>query len=167
MLKPPWILPLPDSDVVTLQEVTEPDCESLTRLALASKQYWGYSDDFMQSCYAELAVSPEKLARREYCYKKALSGGDIVGFYCLQKLSAGKFEVEALFVSPEQIGKGVGKLLWLDLLSTVTELGATQLLIASDPNAEAFYLSMGAVKAGDIASGSIPGRSLPLLVVNL
>jgi hypothetical protein len=33
--------------------------------------------------------------------------------------------------------------------------------IDADPNAEAFYLAMGAVRIGQTPSGSIPGRVLP------
>jgi hypothetical protein len=35
--------------------------------------------------------------------------------------------------------------------------------IDADPHAEAFYLAMGAVRVGEAASESIPGRSLPRL----
>lgn len=172
MPAPQWILLLPDIKTdtelsITLNEAAQQDCESLTQLAMASKQHWGYSQEFMQSCYAELAVTPHKLAHHDFYYKKALLAGQIAGFYCLQKLSANKFELEALFVSPEHIGKGIGQWLWQDLLNAASTQGGEQLLIASDPHAEAFYLKMGAVKTGDIPSGSIPGRSLPLLVLEL
>lgn len=168
MPAPQWILLLPDTELsVTLHEAAEQDCVSLTQLAVASKQHWGYSQEFMQSCYAELAVTPKKLAHRDSYYKKALLAGHIAGFYCLQKLSANKFELGALFVSPEHIGKGIGQRLWQDLLSAASAQGGEHLLIASDPHAEAFYLKMGAVKTGDIPSGSIPSRRLPLLVVEL
>ncbi|WP_067619878.1 hypothetical protein [Alicyclobacillus acidiphilus] len=38
-----------------------------------------------------------------------------------------------------------------------------ELTIRPDPNAEPFYLAMGAQRVGEVPSGSIPGRMLPLL----
>lgn len=42
-------------------------------------------------------------------------------------------------------------------------LGLSSLLIDADPNAEGFYLRMGAERVGEVPSGSISGRMLPLL----
>jgi len=39
-------------------------------------------------------------------------------------------------------------------------------MIDADPNAEGFYLKMGAERVGESPSGSIPGRMLPLLQVS-
>ncbi len=41
------------------------------------------------------------------------------------------------------------------------------MVIAADPGAEPFYGAMGAVRAGEIPSVSIPGRNLPRLVYRL
>ena len=37
----------------------------------------------------------------------------------------------------------------------------------SDPNAEAFYLAMGAVRTGSVESTITPGRFLPLMRFSL
>ena len=47
------------------------------------------------------------------------------------------------------------------------EAGALVLEIQSDPYAERFYRSLGAVPRGYVPSASIPGRELPLLEVEL
>ena len=43
--------------------------------------------------------------------------------------------------------------------------GAGRMVIQSDPHAEGFYLHMGARRVGERASDSIPGRVLPLFVL--
>ena len=46
-------------------------------------------------------------------------------------------------------------------------LGARRMLIAADPHAVAFYQAAGAVRHGECASASIPGRKLPLLYLDI
>ncbi len=46
-------------------------------------------------------------------------------------------------------------------------LGATELLIEADPDAEPFYLKMGAERRTEVPSESVPGHMLPLLALAL
>lgn len=152
---------------LTIRKPEPFEAERLTDIALASKQYWGYSDEFMRQCYNELKVTREKLQAPEFQFEVAVMNNTLAGFYCLEKLSALDFEVEALFVAPEFIGQGVGRFLWQALINIATGAGAETLKIASDPAAESFYLKMGAKRIGEIPSESIAGRELPLLCVEL
>ena len=52
-------------------------------------------------------------------------------------------------------------------MQTARQRGAKRLVIQADPNAEPFYLSVGARRIGTRESASIPGRQLPLLAVEL
>ena len=61
------------------------------------------------------------------------------------------------------IGSGVGAALMTHATAEAKRHGATTLRIESDPNAEAFYLRMGAKRVGEVPSGTEPGRLLPLL----
>jgi hypothetical protein len=65
------------------------------------------------------------------------------------------------------MGRGAGTLLWHHLVGEVRRLGIARITIYSDPNTEGFYQAMGAKLVGEVPSGSIPGRNLPLLVLNL
>ncbi|NIQ29145.1 MAG: GNAT family N-acetyltransferase, partial [Acidobacteria bacterium] len=46
-------------------------------------------------------------------------------------------------------------------------LGYERLLVQSDPNAEGFYLRLGAERIGEVPSRVQPGRLLPLLLFPL
>lgn len=72
-----------------------------------------------------------------------------------------------MFVDPDVIGKGIGRLLFDHVVVTARELGFTQFTIDADPNAEPFYEAMGAVPVGVAPSGSIPGRTLTQLLRNV
>lgn len=78
-----------------------------------------------------------------------------------------EIELDSLFVEPEHIGKGFGRLLIEHAKSTAAKMGATRLIIQGDPNAERFYLAAGAFVTGTRESGSIPGRYLPTFAIDL
>ena len=84
-------------------------------MALRSKGYWGYDQEFLDACRAELTFRPEDVVTRRIA----------------------------------------------------REAGYTSLLIEADPNAVGFYEAMGADRIGEVPSGSLPGRTLPLLVFRL
>jgi predicted N-acetyltransferase YhbS len=72
-----------------------------------------------------------------------------------------------LWVEPSAIGSGLGRTLWAHLLGQARGLGHRALLIESDPNAEGFYLRMGARRVGERASKILAGRMLPVMVVDV
>ncbi len=87
--------------------------------------------------------------------------GRLVAFYGFRNIDDRVF-LDDMFVTPELAGTGLGRLLWDHALVTARERGYDHFLIESDPNAEAFYLRLGAQRIGDIISPS-SGRTLPLL----
>ncbi|WP_197414348.1 GNAT family N-acetyltransferase [Lacimicrobium alkaliphilum] len=143
------------------------EADKLTELAIRSKAYWGYSQSFMRACRNELAVTEQLLnsAIRHYYVAEGDSG--LLGYYAIAKLSEREFELEALFVEPAVIGKGIGKLLMNHAKRLVRQLGGDKITIQSDPNAEGFYRAAGGKIFGSRESQSIPQRQLPLLTIDL
>lgn len=131
----------------------------LSDLALRSKGYWGYSPEFLAACRIELTIAPERIARVPVFV--AEQDGRVTGFYALD--DGTDRELDDLFVEPEAIGRGHGAALLRHAIETARSLGWEALRIESDPNAEPFYLAMGAERVGGAPSGSIPGRVIPLL----
>lgn len=89
---------------------------------------------------------------------------EIIAFY---SISVSEKKLDALFIHPEYIGKGLGRVLWLELLRKAKQLHMEELMIDSDPYAEAFYLKMGAKRIGEIQSTVFTERYLPLLCVKV
>jgi GNAT superfamily N-acetyltransferase len=157
------------------------EAAELGALAVRSKAHWGYGEAFMDACREELVIPADQVTRRRTYVavsdtgvrdeavavsEPALEPGRILAFGTIEgEPPAG--ELGMLFVEPAFIGRGVGGALFSHLAAIATELGFRRLTIASDPNAEAFYLARGAVRIGAVPSGSIPGRSLPLLALAL
>lgn len=106
-----------------------------------SALHWGYEPEFLEWEPEAIAVTPEFIANATVY---VLEEDDrILGYYALTG-EPSELWLDKLFVEPDRIGTGCGKRLWLHAVITAREMGATELLIAADPNATPFYRAMGA-----------------------
>jgi GNAT superfamily N-acetyltransferase len=141
------------------------DAEALTRIAFAAKRYWGYPERWLEGWRETLTVTPEFVSDNEVY--AAVSDGELFGFYALAG-TGHELELEHLWVSPTWIGSGAGRLLFEHAMNKAALRGAKHVEIESDPNAEGFYLRMGARRAGENVY-EIEGqrRVLPRMVVEI
>lgn len=144
-----------------LREPKSGELAALSGLCLRSKAHWGYSEDMLKAFEGELTVTPEDLAEDAIMLAEDKRG--IAGVVQLSK-QGDDAVLEKLFVEPDRLGEGTGKLLYVWACRVARDNGAKNLLIDSDPDAAAFYEGLGAVRSGTAKSGSIPGRTLPHLV---
>ncbi|MCF2949162.1 GNAT family N-acetyltransferase [Paraglaciecola aquimarina] len=152
----------------TIQQAGLDDAPILSDLALKSKAHWGYNQIFLDNCKAELTYTAEQLNSKQWCFKVVKNlEQEVVGFYAIHYVSNQQAELNALFIEPKFIGQGIGKILLSDVIQQTKKLQLSELIIHSDPYAEDFYLSQGAIKIGETESGSIPDRFLPLLCIKL
>lgn len=136
----------------------------ISELAIRSKAYWGYDETFMNKARAELAVSRQAIVEHDIFV--AEENGRILGYYELK----GKppiVKLNSLFIEPEVIGTGVGQTLFKHAVQLAQSQGYQRMTFDSDPFAEGFYEKMGASQVGEAPSGSIPGRVLPLMEMEL
>ncbi|MER5441294.1 GNAT family N-acetyltransferase [Streptomyces sp. NPDC002790] len=140
----------------------------LSALALRSKAHWGYDDAFMAACVEELTLHPSEVVRRRTTVAEATDGGSgrLLGLVTLEGAPP-VGELGLMFVDPDAIGLGVGRLLFDHMQDTAREAGFRAVSWAADPNAVPFYEAMGGRHTGVIPSGSIPGRTLPLMELRL
>ena len=141
------------------------DADMLTALAIRSKAHWGYPDEFLAACRAELTYDAAYLARHEVYVVEIADR--VAGFCTLERLDEERVELGGLFVEPAFIGTGLGRALMQQALVAARRAGARTMVIHGDPHAGAFYEASGAVQVGKVASQSIPGRLLPLYEIDL
>lgn len=139
----------------------------LSELALRSKAYWGYSEEFLDACRGELTVERSHIQSDSFEHAVAVVAETIVGFYALESESTNTYDLWALFVEPDRIGCGIGAALIKHAIRTVRNKGAKSLLIQGDPHASEFYAAAGARQIGTRESGSIPGRILPMYKIDI
>lgn len=141
-------------------------CElaSLNALILRSKAYWGYDEAFMQACKAELEVTVDLLAQNQFVTARV--NGNTAGMAEVSIASDTAY-LEKLFVDPDYMSVGAGRLLFNWAIRAAKKSGASRIVIEADPGAEPFYVKMGAKRVRMTPSGSIPGRFLPELELQM
>lgn len=141
------------------------EAPALSDLALRSKASWGYDRDFVEACREELTLTAESLERHPTFVIEDAEG--LTGFYTLEPQDGDRVELGMLYVEPRCHGRGCGRLLMEHALAEARRRGFRTLEVQADPNAESFYRRMGCEPAGFRPSGSIPGRELPVLRIEL
>lgn len=133
----------------------------LTEIAFQAKRHWGYPERWIETWRSSLTVEPAFIMKHETY--SAFIGTNIVGFHALC-CRGQHLLLEHLWVRPDAMGRGVGRSLFTHAIGLAGSLGFTVVQIESDPNAEGFYLRMGASRAGTntVESDGIK-RELPIL----
>ena len=148
-----------------IRRVKPEQADVLTRIALAAKRHWGYPERWMEIWKPQLTFSPEYFEENESWVAEL--NNDPVAF-CTLLEKDGSAWVENLWVSPECIGKGVGKSLFSHALGLSRQRGCKSLRLEADPNAVGFYEKMGMRKTGERVS-EVEGqpRILPIMELEL
>jgi GNAT superfamily N-acetyltransferase len=147
-----------------LRLATVADIPQLNELALLAKARWGYSAEQLEKWRPELEVAPTSLTLCPVCV--AETAGVLLGFAQIATDET-PWDLLALWVHPAHMGKGVGKALLAWVRRLAAEAGQPALTIDADPNAEGFYLSCGAQRAGELAApiAGMPERVRPQLIL--
>ena len=103
----------------TIRRALPDEADTLTRIALDAKRYWGYPEHWIKHWESDLTVSSDFI-RDNHVYVTEHEG-EIRGFYALS-VSGNKAELEHMWVTPTAIGTGVGKELFLDAMDRAATL---------------------------------------------
>lgn len=136
------------------------DGSLLTKLAMDSKAYWNYTPEQLSEWKDELTLTEQYIAEN-HVYK-CMHDGKVVGFYALSSLNSRIVSLDFLFVLPQYMGCGVGRLLAEHAIALSRRLSAEAIMLDADPNAAAFYEKLGFSVLGQKQS-SIPNRYLPVM----
>ncbi|MEQ8434153.1 MAG: GNAT family N-acetyltransferase [Oceanicaulis sp.] len=139
--------------------------EALNQLILRSKAHWGYDAEMLNIMARVLQLDPDAMTAG-----RAMAGWRGEAPLGVAQISEplnderGRvMDLDLLFIGPEAIGTGLGRILYEWALVQARTADCERLVILSDPNAAAFYIAMGAVLVEERASKLVPGRMLPVL----
>lgn len=151
--------------MISIRRAAPKEAKTLTEIAIAAKRHWGYPERWMEIWKPQLTFSPAYFERNESWV--AETDHTPIGFYTLREKD-GSAWLENLWVSPEFIGKGVGKELFQHAVVLARQRGYERLQLEADPNATGFYEKMGMKKVGERTS-DVEGqrRHLPILEIRL
>jgi GNAT superfamily N-acetyltransferase len=150
--------------VLAIRTPNVKELPALGDLCMRSKAIWGYDAKFMEACRAELSFDPQHLLVTEIAV--AEQGNKVIGVAQFEVVDR-EAHLLKLFIDPPALGHGAGKALFDWAAKAAKKMDARQLFIEADPGAAPFYRRMGARDAGLAPSGSIAGRMLPRLILDL
>lgn len=136
------------------------DNEILTTITKKSKAYWGFSENILKEWEHLLTVTKDYIENN--LVFKLVQNGQIIGYYSYFSIDENTVKLDNIFVLPEFIGKGFGKILMNDFLDKISQLDINKITLDAEPNAENFYKTFGFETIGQLES-SIKDRYLPIM----
>jgi GNAT superfamily N-acetyltransferase len=140
------------------------DSEILTTITKRSKAYWGFSEEILKEWEHLLTVTKDYIEENEV--HKLVVNDRIIGYYSYYAIDESTIKLDNMFILPDYIGKGFGKLLMNDFLKEVGLLGIKKITLDAEPNAEEFYKKFSFETVGQIES-SIKERYLPIMELKM
>jgi GNAT superfamily N-acetyltransferase len=150
---------------LTIRGARADEADVLSAVARRAKASWGYPQSWLDQWHEELAFTPAYL--REHRVWVAESAGAPAGVLALESRPGG-WSIDRLWVDPSAQGLGVGRAL-VDRALDIARATGGDVDVLSDPHAEAFYLKLGARRAGEEPAPmpDAPNRILPRLIFSL
>jgi len=143
----------------TLRPARHDECAALDDICFRSKAYWGYDAAFMEDVRDQIRVNLDAVAAGRVW--TAVDATDRpCGVLEVDPLDAMTADLTLLFIDPDHMRQGIGRALYAKALDLARDLGVHHLVIDADPQAAAFYASMGAIRTGSEPTG-YQGRLLP------
>lgn len=140
------------------------DSEILTAITKKSKAYWGFSEDILKEWEHLLTITKDYIEKNEVY--KLVQNGQIIGYYSYFSTDENTIKLDNIFILPDFIGKGFGKILMNDFLKNIKQLGINKVTLDAEPNAEKFYKTFGFETIGQLES-SIKDRYLPIMKLQI
>ncbi|MGH1336369.1 MAG: GNAT family N-acetyltransferase [Aureispira sp.] len=149
---------------MTFRKAQKSDAQDLTELTIRSKAYWGYTQEQMTQWKDDLTISPEYIEQQEVytlTVEKVL-----IGYYSFSSLNDQKVKLDNIFIEPNYIRQGYGKILMNAFFDQVRGRGFKTIRLDSEPNAENFYKELGFKVVGRLES-SLKDRFLPIMELQI
>ena len=118
------------------------EAKELEELQDRSASHWDYPDGYFDWAGDARRIT-ESYVRDNSVLVLVDSDGRKLGFYGFTEDDDGLL-LDRMFLDIDQIGRGLGRVLWQHAVQTARELGLSEFVIGADPNAAPFYESMGA-----------------------
>lgn len=118
----------------------------------------------MEACRSELTLTTKDVSEDRVALVE--ENGRLLGLAQVS-FDAEICFLEKMFVDPRDMGRGIGRILFEWCVATAQGFGTKEMIVEADPQAATFYRRMGCNPAGNAESGSIPGRMLPRLKLDI
>jgi len=148
---------------IVIRAARRSDAERLSAIAFRAKAHWGYDAALLELWRPDLTFTIASIAEDEVFV--AERAGEALGVVALS-YAGDVAALEGLWIDPPAMGEGLGRRLFARAVAAARTRGARALVVEAAPNAEGFYLRMGARCVGTVPARPA-GRRLPKLVLEL
>ena len=125
---------------VCIRSVAPDEGERLREIAIAAKGHWGYETDRVREWAAMGDFSAAGLQQKD-CYIAAVEGRAVGWAAAIDRGEV--WWLDDLWVEPEWMGQGIGRLLFRHAAERGRQAGAARMEWEAEPNALGFYNKMG------------------------
>jgi ribosomal protein S18 acetylase RimI-like enzyme len=148
---------------MTIRDARADEALALEALQRRSSDVW---EEYREALAAHPdAITPPHEAIAEGRVRVAVDGSDRpLGFSVVLPVENGRCELDDLFVEPEQMRAGIGRMLVDDLAVRARAAGASHVDVIANPNALGFYERLGFEVTGEASTqfGDAPRMTLVL-----
>lgn len=145
---------------IEIRRARPDDAVRATEIARNAKAHWGYPAEWLATWENDLTIRDSDIER--HATYVASVDGEVVGICQLQRRADEKnVFLEHVWVDPRRHRLGVGRA----LVEYACGESSGVIAIVADPNAEPFWVRLGARRVGEVAAPmpGAPDRKLPLL----
>ena len=149
--------------VESIRDARPDEASALEALQRRSSDVW---EEYREQLAANPdAIEPPHRAIADGRVRVAVDAcGRLLGFSVVLLIRYGSCELDDLFVEPDSMGLGIGRLLVDDLAARAAAAGASHVDVIANPNALGFYERLGFQTTGEASTrfGKAPRMSLEL-----
>ena len=127
---------------LTFRSMRHDEAELLNEMTLDGVRHWGHHETHPDAVAGLAASLPDAEGYAAMTVRVLDDGEGALGFYSLVD-RGDHVELPQMFLRPDLIGAGYGRMLWNDAV-TQAAASADRMLIMSDPRSIGFYQAMGA-----------------------
>jgi GNAT superfamily N-acetyltransferase len=120
-----------------------------------SKAHWSWPEGYLEKALRLHTISTEYL-QTNHCFEVLDPHDTLLAFVSIM-VSDARVVLDNLWVTPEQIGNGIGRRACEHVLQLAREQGWTELWVLPDPPAGGFYVKMGFSDTGERVPSRVPG----------
>jgi GNAT superfamily N-acetyltransferase len=150
----------------SVRRAREQNLAGINRVIAASKSHWDYPAAYLEAALPLLMIDEAYLAEH-LCFEVVDESSTVVGFFAVAE-KGGEPLLDHLWVRPDRLGQGIGRLACEHVFSLARRRGWAALLVLPDPPAEGFYRKVGFEDTGLRVKSRVPdGPSFSVLKKHL
>lgn len=140
---------------IRIVRAREDSLAEINALIGRSKAHWNWPEGYLEAALPLHALSLAYL-RSNYCFEVLGKRETTVAFFAVVA-SGARVLLDNLWVTPELIGRGIGRQACEYVLRLARQQDWTELWVLPDPSAEGFYGKVGFSDTGERVASRVPG----------